>query len=154
MTIDEAIRTFYDSAFQNQECEESFQFNMQIAKWLEELKTCRMFRVNKDIKNPLANISGYACHHCDHKDEYIVELETENEELKHLLKLAVEDIDGLFCAGLKEFNKHDGLDAPEHCKFCRCYTENGCGGDAICEWRYAGEVKGLIENGNELDTMQ
>ena len=47
----------------------------QVAEWLEELKRWRTSIVNKDIKNPFANTSTLICHNCDHKDEYIVELE-------------------------------------------------------------------------------
>ena len=66
MKIDEAIQHCYDVA--NKGCDECAEEHLQLAKWLEELKRHRKFRVNKDIKNPFANISGYVCHHCDHND--------------------------------------------------------------------------------------
>lgn len=75
----------------------------------------------------------------------IVKLEQENAELKRLLKLAVEEL------------------VPDICDYCvfdgskQCEEENamlGCGNTA-CQfvyWRHYDEVKGLIENGNEVDT--
>ena len=77
MTIDEAIEKLKSDAvldsynFQGY----SMKQKLQIAEWLEELKKWRTSIVNKDIKNPFANTSTLICHNCDHKDEYIVELE-------------------------------------------------------------------------------
>lgn len=34
--------------------------------------------VNEEIKNPFANISTVGCVNCEHKDEYIIELEEDN----------------------------------------------------------------------------
>ena len=55
------------------------------------IKRTKQWRVNKDIKSPFANISGLCCVHCDHKDEYIIELQEENEKLKRLLKMAADE---------------------------------------------------------------
>ena len=46
------------------------------------IKRTEQWRVNENIKSPFANISGLCCVHCDHKDEYIIELEKENQKLK------------------------------------------------------------------------
>ena len=62
-------------------------------KQKEILNRLSQTKVNHQIKNPFAFTSGLCCHHCDHKDEYIIELEEENEELKKMLKLAVEEIE-------------------------------------------------------------
>lgn len=156
MTLDEAIQHCYDVA--NKGCDECAEEHLQLAKWLEELKRHRKFRVNKDIKNPFANISGYVCYHCDHKDEYIIEYENtgltpnqveqmkqENAELKRLLKLAAKEL------------------TPDICDYCiyngskHCEEENAeleCGNMAcqFAYWRHYDEVKGLIKNGNELDS--
>lgn len=51
------------------------------------------WRTNPKIKSPLANISGLCCVHCDHKDEYIIELQEENEKLKRLLKMAADELE-------------------------------------------------------------
>lgn len=47
----------------------------EIIEWLEELKMWRTSFVNENIKNDFANRSTLLCHNCDHKDEYIIELE-------------------------------------------------------------------------------
>ena len=74
MTIDEVI--------ENLKCDIEIDMYIheiapQIAEWLKELKMWRTSIVNNDIKNPFANTSTLICHNCDHKDEYIVELEYE-----------------------------------------------------------------------------
>lgn len=48
----------------------------------EELLRWRTNHINKKIKNPFAWTSTSICHNCDHKDEYIEELEAEVDELK------------------------------------------------------------------------
>lgn len=47
---------------------------------LEELKRWRTDQINEKIKNPFARTSTLICHNCDHKDEYIEELEFELDE--------------------------------------------------------------------------
>lgn len=47
---------------------------------LEEVKRWHTSIVNPRIKNVFANHSTQICHNCDHKDEYIEELEAEVEE--------------------------------------------------------------------------
>lgn len=49
---------------------------------LEELKRWRTNQINEKIKNPFANTSTLICHNCDHKDEYIEELERELDEYR------------------------------------------------------------------------
>ena len=144
MTIDEVIQLCYEIANKggDERDEEYLQLANQLARWLEELKRHRQFRVNKAIKNPFANISGYVCHHCDHKDEYIIELEEENAELKRLLKLAATEL------------------TPDICDYCiyngskRCVEENAeleCGNMAcqFAYWRHYDELKGLLEIAEE-----
>ena len=41
----------------------------------EEYKDKGKMVVNEEIKNPFANVSTAGCVNCDHKDEYIIELE-------------------------------------------------------------------------------
>lgn len=59
---------------------ESLSEKLQAAN--EELKRWHTDHINEKIKNPFANTSTLICHNCDHKDEYIEELEAEIEELK------------------------------------------------------------------------
>ena len=64
------------------DCEACKSEHIQLMDWLKELQMWRTSRVNDRIKNPFANISTLICHNCDHKDEYIMELEAELERLK------------------------------------------------------------------------
>lgn len=49
---------------------------------LEEIQRWHTSVVNPNIKNEFANTSTQICHNCDHKDEYIEELEAEVEEYR------------------------------------------------------------------------
>ncbi len=53
---------------------------------IEELKRWHTDHTVEGIKNQFANISTLICHNCDHKDEYIMELEAEVAELRELVK--------------------------------------------------------------------
>lgn len=52
----------------------------KIEQNLSELKRWHTTEINMKIKNVFANNSTLICHNCDHKDEYIEELEAEIEE--------------------------------------------------------------------------
>ena len=47
----------------------------------KELERWHTDKINDKIKNPFAWTSTLCCHNCDHKDEYIEELEAANMEL-------------------------------------------------------------------------
>ena len=47
----------------------------------DELERWHTDHTVEEIKNVFANTSTLICHNCDHKDEYIIELESEVEEL-------------------------------------------------------------------------
>lgn len=53
-------------------------------KALEELQKWRTSHINDNIKNPFANRSTLICINCDHKDEYIEELEQEIVEYEKI----------------------------------------------------------------------
>ncbi|MGN0592859.1 MAG: hypothetical protein ACI4JQ_06410 [Ruminococcus sp.] len=167
MTIEEAIQHCYDVA--NKVCDECAEEHLQLAKWLEELKRHRQFRVNKDIKNPLANLSGYVCHHCDHKDEYIIEYEDtgltpkqieqmkqENADLKRLLKLAVEHMriladsirsqaDECSCCGLCAYDGDFAVgESGDYLSECPGFESNEC-----FVWEHAEEALKLIGGQSE-----
>lgn len=59
-------------------------------KALEEVQRWHTSEINPQIKNVFANISTQICHNCDHKDEYIVELEAEMEQYQTLEKRLTE----------------------------------------------------------------
>lgn len=109
------------------------------------IKRTSQWRVNKDIKSPFANISGLCCVHCDHKDEYIIELEEENEKLKQMLKKVADDAEGLFM-GFARYNpyekclEHEDCEAREYCDYC----DRDCDCDGQCKWRYEDDVKKLL----------
>ena len=88
MTIDETIEKLKSDAITDSYNFQGYSMKQkeQIAEWLEELKKWRTSIVNKDIKNPFANTSTLICHNCDHKDEYIIELELGLEDLMKTLR--------------------------------------------------------------------
>lgn len=59
-------------------------------KALEEVQRWHISEINPEIKNVFANTSTQFCHNCDHKDEYIVELEAEMEQYQTLEKRLTE----------------------------------------------------------------
>lgn len=60
------------------------EFAQTCKKALEEVKCWHISSVNPRIKNVFANRSTQICHNCDHKDEYIEELETEIEQYREI----------------------------------------------------------------------
>lgn len=56
----------------------------QVVERAKELERWHTDKINKNIKNEFANKSTLICHNCDHKDEYIEELEQELAEYKKL----------------------------------------------------------------------
>ena len=54
----------------------------EIKQKLEELERWHTYRLAINVKNPFAKMSTSICHNCDHKDEYIEELEAEIKEYK------------------------------------------------------------------------
>ena len=56
----------------------------EIKKSLDELRLWHKSHTNERIKNPFANQSTLICHNCDHKDEYIEELEITVEEYEQI----------------------------------------------------------------------
>lgn len=107
------------------------------------IKRTKQWRVNKDIKSPFANISGLCCVHCDHKDEYIIELEEENEKLKKLLKLVARDAEQLFreCVDVSQ-EIGDECIGREYCDECYCDDYDEC--NVHCKWRYQDTVEKLL----------
>lgn len=82
---------------------------------------------NDKIKNPLAFTSGMCCIHCDHKDEYIIDLEADNEELKKYLKEAIKD-----------------MSVVANCSNNKCLYCSKCKTKCIFTWKYEKEVKELL----------
>lgn len=51
---------------------------------IAELKRWHTPKINEKIRNPFANTSTLICHNCNHKDEYIEELESRIEEYEKI----------------------------------------------------------------------
>ena len=130
-TIQPLERTVELLEQRNKELEQENEKQKQI------IKRTSQWRVNKDIKSPFANISGLCCVHCDHKDEYIIELEEKNEKLKKLLKLVARDAERLFEECVDCYYGDECLGR----EFCSG-AANDCEGD--CKWRYQDTVENLL----------
>lgn len=82
MTEQEAIKFltgYLDSVVYKEKCVEAHKLAI---KALEEVQHWHTSVINPKIKNVFANSSTQICHNCDHKDEYIEELEAEVEEYR------------------------------------------------------------------------
>lgn len=55
---------------------------MELKVKLKELERWHSYHLAKNVKNPFAKMSTTICHNCDHKDEYIEELEAEIEQYR------------------------------------------------------------------------
>lgn len=67
-------------------CKKEIQSCEVAIKALEEVQRWRTSVINPNIKNEFANTSTQICHNCDHKDEYIEELEAEVEPYRTIEK--------------------------------------------------------------------
>lgn len=92
MTENEARAIVHEIAMNYAENgEEEYCESLDIAiKALEEVQRWHTSEINPEIKNVFANTSTQICHNCDHKDEYIVELEAEMEQYQTLEKRLTE----------------------------------------------------------------
>lgn len=63
-------------------CKKEIQSCEIAIKALEEVQRWHTSVINPNIKNEFANTSTQICQNCDHKDEYIEELEAEVEEYR------------------------------------------------------------------------
>lgn len=114
MTLEEATREIFYHAFV---------FTLHPKKCLEALKVIRKSLIDyKEIKDDYADL-----------DNRLRTANTENDELKRLLRLAVED----FETAMLE----------EKCKVCALEHRDY---DEICKWRHHDEIMNLL-GGNEND---
>ena len=54
----------------------------ELNKKIEELKRWHTDKIASNVNNPFAYTSTLICNNCDHKDDYIEELEAEVEEYR------------------------------------------------------------------------
>lgn len=71
-------------------CKKEIQSCEVAIKALEEVQRWHTSVINPNIKNEFANTSTQICHNCDHKDEYIEELEAEVGQYRTLEKRLAE----------------------------------------------------------------
>lgn len=65
-------------------CKKEIQACDVAIKAIQELELWHSSEINPNIKNVFANSSTKMCHNCDHKDEYIEELEAEIEKYRKI----------------------------------------------------------------------
>lgn len=94
----------------------------EIKKSLDELRLWHKSHTNERIKNPFANQSTLICHNCDHKDEYIEELEITVEEYEQ-----IGTADECRAAREKMKPKKAVEDTSETAMYCRVYICPSCG---------------------------
>lgn len=96
---------------------------------LEENQRWHISEVNPSIKNVFANMSTQICHNCDHKDEYIEELEAEIQQYR-----AISTVEECRAAVEKQtakkvisFEYHNGT------------INYGC---PVCKWKIISKING------------
>ena len=77
-------------------CKKEIQSCEVAIKALEEVQRWHTSVINPNIKNEFANTSTQICHNCDHKDEYIEELEAEVQQYRALEKRLTDMFGGEF----------------------------------------------------------
>lgn len=121
---------------------------MEIKQKLEELERWHTYRLAENVKNPFAKMSTSICHNCDHKDDYIEELEAEVKEYR-----AIGTVEECRAAVKKQT-----IEKPiynDKCTCPSCYTHNEVwekrrntvGSDIVHCWHCGQAVK--IKRGNE-----
>lgn len=119
-----------------------------LIKALEENQRWHISEVNPSIKNVFANMSTQICHNCDHKDEYIEELEAEIQQYR-----AISTVEECRAAVKKQT-----IEKPiynDKCTCPSCYTHNEVwekrrntvGSDIVHCWHCGQAVE--IKRGNE-----
>ncbi len=100
-----------------------------LIKALEENQRWHISEVNPSIKNVFANMSTQICHNCDHKDEYIEELEAEIQQYR-----AISTVEECRAAVEKQtakkvisFEYHNGT------------INYGC---PVCKWKIISKING------------
>lgn len=89
---------------------------------IEENQRWHTSVINPKIKNVFANISTQICHNCDHKDEYIEELEAEIERYREIERCRTKK----YCSTCKWYAEHEGVccnGSSEHRADFRCLDD-------------------------------
>ena len=124
MTIDEAIEVLKDFGKQvSVKADGAYQSTIgkkacDVAiKALEEIQRWHTSEINPKIKNMFANTSTQICHNCDHKDEYIEELEAEVEEYRAIgTPEELQDMKNDYAEALSDWRQYRKIGTPEECR--------------------------------------
>ena len=86
-------------------------------KALEEIQRWHTSVVNPNIKNEFANRSTQICVNCDHKDEYIEELEAEVEEYRTIgTPEELQEMKKDFAEALSDWRQYRKVGTLEECR--------------------------------------
>lgn len=86
-------------------------------KALEEVQRWHTSEINPNIKNEFANTSTQICHNCDHKDEYIEELEAEVEEYRTIgTPEELQDMKNNYFEALSDWRQYRKIGTLEECR--------------------------------------
>lgn len=86
-------------------------------KALEEVQRWHTSVINPNIKNEFANTSTQICHNCDHKDEYIEELEAEVEEYRAIgTAEELQDMKSNYFEALSDWRQYRKIGTLEECR--------------------------------------
>jgi hypothetical protein len=86
-------------------------------KALEEVQRWHTSEINPNIKNEFANTSTQICHNCDHKDEYIEELEAEVEEYRTIgTPEELQEMKKDFAEALSDWRQYRKIGTLEECR--------------------------------------
>lgn len=84
---------------------------------LEEVQRWHTSVINPNIKNEFANTSTQICHNCDHKDEYIEELEAEVEEYRTIgTPEELQEMKKDFAEALSDWRQYRKVGTLEECR--------------------------------------
>ena len=124
-------------------CKKEIQSCEVAIKALEEVQRWHTSVINPNIKNEFANTSTQICHNCDHKDEYIEELEAEVEEYRAIgTPEELQEMKKDFAEALSDWRQYRKVGTLEECRaamekqkemiaYCNendcsdCYCNNG-----------------------------
>ena len=98
-------------------CKKEIQSCEVAIKALEEVQRWHTSVINPNIKNEFANTSTQICHNCDHKDEYIEELEAEVEEYRAIGTLEeLQEMKKDFAEALSDWRQYRKVGTLEECQ--------------------------------------
>ena len=102
-------------------------------KALEEVQRWHTSVINPNIKNEFANTSTQICHNCDHKDDYIEELEAEVEEYHAIgTPEELQEMKKDFAEALSDWRQYRKIGTLEECR-AAVEKQTACDLDKVVE---------------------